>query len=400
MEEKTIAIFGPPGTGKTHYLLKCVDHQIKKGVSPRKIGYFAFTRKAANEAKERVKRSYSFPNSVFRYFCTIHSFAFRQLSIQREQVINLEKLKVFGDEYLIDMSGESNVWDQDIFEKNRGYLKGDRIMFVDSLSRVTFREHADIMREIEFDEDLRSPEVRMISEAYRNWKNEHHFLDYTDMLEQFIEKARVPEFEIVIVDEAQDLSALQWKVIEKIAENVRVVYLAGDDDQAIYRWAGADIDRFINIQSRSKVLDQSYRIPPAIQNFANDIINRVGNRRPKIWSPRSSQGQVIRVNSIGYIENKIMDGGEWLILSRNKKFLREWQHLSEPPRVRVGTIHASKGGEADNVVIIPDITPRVDSWMNHSQGYEDECRVFYVGITRAKENLYVMDPTTDRRFEL
>ena len=47
-------IFGPPGTGKTTHLLRIVEKELKENkVAPNKIGYFAFTKKAATEAKER-----------------------------------------------------------------------------------------------------------------------------------------------------------------------------------------------------------------------------------------------------------------------------------------------------------------------------------------------------------
>lgn len=396
----TITLFGPPGTGKTHRLLQCVDLQMQKDTLPRKIAYLAFTRKAADEAQDRVRTQHNLPRSAFPYFRTIHSFAFRQLSVQREQVVGPKELQEFGREYSVEISGYYDAQDDDLTNKRAGYLKGDRIMFIDGLARVTGRDVAEIMMALEFDEELSSREVRAVAEAYRKWKAAHQFMDYTDMLEQFIEIGQVPELDVVIIDEAQDLSRLQWKVIEKITANARLVYLAGDDDQAIYRWAGADVDRFIDIPGTSRVLDQSYRVPAAVQSRASDVVGRIRHRRLKEWSSRPEQGEVSNIGSIPYLEREIMNGGEWLILARNKKFLRDWQSLSEPPRVRVSTIHASKGGEADNVVLLPDVTPRVQNWMQRRDGYDDECRVFYVAMTRARQRLFIMEPTTSRYFDL
>ena len=59
------------------------------------------------------------------------------------------------------------------------------------------------------------------------------------------EKGEGKEEDVVIVDEAQDLTKLQWDMCQKIWKNAKRVYISGDDDQAIFRWAGADVDSFI-----------------------------------------------------------------------------------------------------------------------------------------------------------
>ena len=51
---------------------------------------------------------------------------------------------------------------------------------------------------------------------------------------------------MIFIDEALDLSPLQWKLYDILKQKSKDVYLAGDDDQAILHWAGADVSRFIN----------------------------------------------------------------------------------------------------------------------------------------------------------
>ena len=64
------------------------------------------------------------------------------------------------------------------------------------------------------------------------------------MIEKFIVSKLCPKFDVAFVDEAQDLSMIQWKMFNIIKENSKYVILAGDDDQAIYGWAGADVKNF------------------------------------------------------------------------------------------------------------------------------------------------------------
>jgi len=80
----------------------------------------------------------------------------------------------------------------------------------------------------------------------------------------FLKRGRAPKLDVMFVDEAQDLSPLQWAVVRKLCDHADKIYIAGDDDQAIYRWAGADVDYLISNSKNAIVLKQSYRIPKSI----------------------------------------------------------------------------------------------------------------------------------------
>ena len=86
---------------------------------------------------------------------------------------------------------------------------------------------------------------RELSRAYRSledYKEKNYKHDFTDMLSTYIESGPVPKLDVVIIDEAQDLNNLQWEMAEKMWANAKRVYISGDDDQAIFRWAGADVE--------------------------------------------------------------------------------------------------------------------------------------------------------------
>ena len=70
-------IFGPPGSGKTTFLLKTIEEEINRGVTPSRIGYFAFTRRASTEAKDRACLKFGFSDQDLNWFRTLHSLAYK-----------------------------------------------------------------------------------------------------------------------------------------------------------------------------------------------------------------------------------------------------------------------------------------------------------------------------------
>jgi len=70
--------------------------------------------------------------------------------------------------------------------------------------------------------------------------------------------------------------------------------------------------------------------------------------------------------------------------------LRRGEKFNGEPRITASTIHAAKGGEADNVVLYTDLSPAADAEMRRNP--DDIHRVFYVAITRTKKNLYIIEP--------
>ena len=78
-------IYGPPGTGKTTKLLQYVKTFLKLGTPIDKIGYFAFTTKAANEAINRMlDGDKNLQRKDLKHFRTLHSLAFNRLGIKKK----------------------------------------------------------------------------------------------------------------------------------------------------------------------------------------------------------------------------------------------------------------------------------------------------------------------------
>ena len=100
---KTI-ILGPPGTGKTYYLMNELEKVLQK-VEPSKIGYFTFSRNAAQEGKSRAMDKFNLTEKDLPYFKTLHSFCFNILGLKKENVMQEKDYRDLGRDLQIEFEG-------------------------------------------------------------------------------------------------------------------------------------------------------------------------------------------------------------------------------------------------------------------------------------------------------
>ena len=308
----------PPGTGKTRRLLNNVQRYTDIGVPISKIGYFAFTRKAANEARDRfLKIRTDLTKKDVKYFQTLHSLAFNRLGLKEENVMQELNYKAIGETCGIQIryaSYETNNWNG-IFSSNSEYLTMINLARVRQISVTDQLDRNEHLSRIERDK------LEAIEKEINNYKKVYGLIDFTDMIQKFLDKDVVPDLDVIFVDEAQDLSLIQWSMINKIEQDTKCdVWIAGDDDQAIFGWAGADVDSFINYEAEEIPLKQSERVPTSIQKMALNVIERIQeNRIDKEYFPKSESGEIFERYKLTDID---MSTGDWLILTRTKSILK------------------------------------------------------------------------------
>jgi DNA helicase-2/ATP-dependent DNA helicase PcrA len=490
-------VFGPPGSGKTTYLLNLVEQELENAVPSRSIGYFAFTRKAANEAKDRAIAKFNELNAEtdFPWFRTLHSLAYRCLQVSNNEIMKPEHYREFARSAGLDMTVSAGD-DEFVVHTDNPILNEINLARIRGIDLKTHYNHSQI--------NIEWFHFEYVERAYRHYKYENNLMDFTDLLEQIVQEPEyLPRLEVLIVDEAQDLSRLQWEMVIHLAQRANRTFIAGDDDQAVYTWAGADVKTFLSLEGDIKVLEQSYRVPAKIHDLANRVVRRIRSRQPKEWHPRQEMGLIQYYEAFDHVD---VSTGEWLILASTNYMLNdlhEWlrsqglmferhgqrsiseniltavlgwealrkgkampmpvvktvyKHLgtefvqrgfktlrdidpnneytleelkasyglltddiwhkvltkiSDTQRqyiisilrrgsklmgkvpIKLSTIHGAKGGEADHVMLLTDLSPKFAK--EYAYNADDVNRLLYVGLTRAKESLHIIKPKNIER---
>jgi hypothetical protein len=322
-KQESIKIYGPPGTGKTTKLINYVVDFVSKGISPKNISFISFSNAAANVAKKRIAEALPEIGTIeFPNFSTMHALATRVGNSMGTELMTDAHFNQFDpqiscwkewtelgnplsatDRFSHPVLDQFSLFNSRIGEMKFLYKGGiwndvKRYQLIDSL--VNFLK-IDPPFDMDQDKLLNDLSHKYIN-AFIAFKKDNKLVNFDDVInvvsdESFPQKY-IPTFEILIIDEAQDLSKNLWVFANKLIMNAEKTFLAGDDDQSIMTGIGADPKTFIQFKTTNEddILEISYRIPVKLRNYIDkgvmpDLINVTG-RVDKNWFPTPKDGEI------------------------------------------------------------------------------------------------------------
>lgn len=335
-------VLGGPGAGKTERLLKKAFSAIESGIHPSRIALASFTKAAIDVAIARACEMFGLTPEDLPNFRTIHSFAFRELGLRRDDVLSDDHL-----ERVSELTGELlSSLENPFSDAPAAGRQADPLLTLDHYARTTGRSLADAW--VDHGSDLDWHRVLRFSRAYAQYKDDAGVLDFTDMLTRYADGPFAPlGIDLAILDEGQDLSREQWRVADKAFANAEEFVVGGDDMQMIHHWAGADEDRFLGLAKAGFAIENlplSHRLARKPFAIAEEVGLRISKRYRRAWRPSDREGSVEWVSGPSEVDfsrgSGLPDGKTaWLLLARTRSQL---PGLAKAVREQ-GVVYAMKG---------------------------------------------------------
>ncbi|AJQ45217.1 hypothetical protein JM47_01030 [Ureaplasma diversum] len=282
-----VLVVAGAGTGKTSVLTQRIAYLIAElNFDPKKILGFTFTNKAADEMKERVKKT--IPVSL-PHLGTFHSIC---IKILRKEIHLLDYKQQFQ---IVDEDDQEvlvkEIIDELAYDKKE-YKAKDLISLFSKLKSMQDYSGSlldDQSNWIRFNIKSRNY-ARNLTKAFRLYNERLHrfnYLDFEDIL-NFTHKILSTnsevlahwqdQFDYILVDEFQDTNPIQYELVKLLANKHKRLFVVGDPDQMIYSFRGAKqsiINQFSSVYENALVivLKTNYRSTQQILDAANQLIN-------------------------------------------------------------------------------------------------------------------------------
>lgn len=415
--ENTLVVAGA-GSGKTFTIVNKIKYLLDNNIyKENELLVISFTNESVNDLKRKIDYNLD--------IMTFHKLAITLINNPDMKISNEYYLKYIINEYF-NSYGKYNK------KQNKLIKRILQEMDIDNLKKLIFTfinlyksNYNDInylLNLYQKSHFINKIYFKIILEIYHIYNQEiesSNLYDFNDMIKIATNNINnniiKTNYKYIIIDEFQDTSLNRFKLIDAIMkQNNAKIFVVGDDYQSIYRFSGCNLDIFLNFNklvSNLNIinLDYNYRNPKEIIDVANSFIMKNKNQIKKEIICLKNINKPIKIcfykNKRTAIEKilKYIDT-KYLILGRNNKD-KDLFNVQDKPFL---TIHKSKGLEEDNIILI-NLTNNNNSLpskiKNHKiinkliktdyYPYEEERRLFYVALTRTRNNIYLLVPKSN-----
>lgn len=312
-----------PGSGKTNTIISRAAYMIESGINPHNILMFTFTKKAANELKNRIQAKVG-KQAIDVTVGTYHSFCSRLLKKYATYIGYETNFSIY------DTSDQKNLLKE--IMKGSEDIKPDYV-----LKRISDWKNKLItpQRAAELAEDLFDELSASFYKQYQVKLKEQNAVDFDDLIVLVIRllskhpqvKREVnKQYTYLFCDETQDSSPRDLELIELLAGKEENVCMIADDDQSIYSFRGADLDAVLSLKARfanltTYILRQNYRSTKNIVNAARSmIVNNENQVKKELFTNNPEGDKVLEIES----KNQYQEAS--FITSIIKKFVKEGKY--------------------------------------------------------------------------
>lgn len=302
--EGPLLVFAGAGSGKTRVITHRIAYLIyEKQIEPSNILAVTFTKKAAEEMKNRVTdilMKLEYVSAQQPLIGTFHSIA--ALLLRKDG----DKIGLDRNFTIIDQDDAENLVKELLLDSGYDPKKTRPkavLSYIDDAKNNMISPQAYHLHYSGFVEDI----VAEIYPRYQERLRAMNSVDFGDLLYYISELfSSVPEvlkkyqdhFKYILVDEYQDTNKVQYEIVRNLAGDDQNLCVVGDDDQGIYKWRGADIKNIINFQNdfpdvKVIKLEQNYRSTANVINAAVSVIKRNNQRVDKsLWTEKGDGDKI------------------------------------------------------------------------------------------------------------
>ena len=214
-----LVLLANAGTGKTRRLIEEVSKELETR-RPEELAFVTFTRKGAEEGLRRVCSKLMYEPEDLPYFRTLHSLTFHAMNLKANQMFGRLDQRKFNKEYGYNVNRCEVDTGKVLATKDSQYLD---FYDMERSGALTSKQLVEA--------DIEQGYYRQIVKNYEEYKAREQKVDFFDCLIKYVQEGDSLPVKVAMIDECQDITALQWRVIEKAFAKAERIIIAGDDKQ-------------------------------------------------------------------------------------------------------------------------------------------------------------------------